>query len=204
MRRFLIAAAVLCLSLPVFGGKYNPTLSIGDEAPKWTDLESTSGEAVSLGDLKNVDVLVLVFTCNTCPYAVDYEDRLIDFAKGFSGRSVALIAVNSNAGDKDSLKAMKERSTSKAFPFSYLKDESGQVGKAYGALRTPEFVVLNRDRKVVYLGAMDDDPQGRKVTERYVEQAVEAALNESIPEVAETPPIGCAIKYPRERRSAPR
>lgn len=193
MARFLLSSLIICISLPALGGKSQ--LSVGDQAPRWESLPSTEGEAFSIDNFKDSVVLVIAFTSNTCPYATDYEDRMAAFAKKYVDRSVSLVVINCNAGDKDSLEAMKEKN----FPFAYLKDEAGSVGKEYGALRTPEFVVLNRDRKVVYLGAMDDDPQGKNVAKRYLELAVEAAISGVLPEVTETPPIGCAIKYPRER-----
>lgn len=198
MSRWLIASFVICVSLPALGGKFNSELSIGDQAPRWAELRSTTGESFSIDDFKQSDVLVLAFTSNTCPYAVDYEERMAAFAKKFENRSVAFVVINCNAGDKDSLRAMQDRAAQKKFPFLYAKDEAGSVGKEYGALRTPEFVVLDRDRKVVYLGAMDDDPQGKAVKRDYLTLAVEAALAGMLPDVTETPPIGCAIKYPRE------
>jgi peroxiredoxin len=200
MTRVATAALLLAFVAPAFAGKYNPTLSIGDAAPTWEALPAVGGASVSLDTLKPARVLVIAFTCNTCPYAVDHEDRLVALAKSFEGRPVRLVAINCNTGDADSLEAMKQRAEEKKFGFRYLKDAAGGVGKAYGASRTPEFVVLDADWKVVYLGAMDDDPKGRKVGRRYVEGAVRAVLEGRQPDVAETPPIGCGVKYPRERR----
>ncbi|HEX6987098.1 MAG TPA: thioredoxin family protein, partial [Planctomycetaceae bacterium] len=202
MPRLLAPTVLLALTVPLaapaIAGEYNPTLSVGDAAPAWEKLPGVDGETLSLGDLKDAQAVVVAFTCNTCPYAVDYEDRLIAFAKKFEGRPVRLVAVNCNAGEKDLLAAMTARAKEKGFPFPYLKDESGAVGKAYGATRTPEFVVLDAERKVVYLGAMDDDPEGEDVRRRYVEEAVQAALEGGVPAVTETPPVGCLVKYPRE------
>lgn len=92
---------------------------------------------------------------------------------------------------------MQERAKARGFNFQYLHDESQAVAKAYGATYTPEFVVLNKERKVVYLGAMDDSPEGKKVTKRYVEDAVAAALAGKTPTVTETPSVGCAVRKPR-------
>lgn len=200
MPRLVLAALFLTLSSPALAGKYNPTLSIGDAAPAWETLPGADGENYSSESLGDAKVLVFAFTCNTCPYAVDHEERLVALAKSFEGRPVRLVAVNCNTGEKDSLDAMKERATEKGFAFPYLKDETGAVGKSFGATRTPEFVVLDGDRKVVYLGALDDDPKGKAVKTRYVEDAVRAVLDGTAPGVAETPPIGCGVKYPRERR----
>jgi hypothetical protein len=95
---------------------------------------------------------------------------------------------------------MEERAKAKGFNFPYLHDETQQVARSYGATFTPEFVVLNKERKVVYLGAMDDSPDGKNITKRYVEDAVAAALAGKLPETQETPAVGCAVRYVRERK----
>ena len=192
---FLLAAAALA-------GTYNKQLSIGDAAPDWKDLVGTDGQKHSLTEFQDKDVLVLCFTCNTCPYAVDYEDRLIELAKKFDveGNRFALVAINANQVKDDLLPAMQERAKAKGFNFPYLHDETQQVARSYGAMFTPEFIVLNKDRKVVYLGAMDDSPDGKKITKRYVEDAVAAALAGKSPPVAESPAVGCAVRYVRERK----
>jgi len=198
----LAAALVLCLVCHAVAGTYNKQLSIGDAAPAWTDLPGADGEKHSLADLAQRDVLVICFTCNTCPYAVDYEDRLIALAKKFAaeGNRCGLVAINANKVKDDLLPAMQERAKAKGFNFPYVHDETQQVARSYGATFTPEFVVLNKDRKVVYLGAMDDSPDGSKITKRYVEDAVAAALAGRKPEISETPAVGCAVRYVRERK----
>lgn len=183
-------------------GTYNKQLSIGDAAPEWKELEAAAGGKHSLADLAGKEVVVVCFTCNTCPYAVDHEDRLIALAKRFAseGDRCALVAINANKVKDDLLPAMTERAQAKGFNFPYLHDASQQVAKSYGATYTPEFVVLNKERKVVYLGAMDDSPDGKRVTKRYLEDAVAAALSGKLPEVKETPAVGCAVRYVRERK----
>jgi peroxiredoxin len=195
-------AICLALPLPAWAGKFNKQLNIGDVAPTWKDLEGTDGRKHSLADLAGKEVIVVAFTCNTCPYAVDYEDRLISLSKKFAaeGDKCAVVAINANKVTDDLLPAMQERAKHKSFNFAYLHDETQQVARSYGATYTPEFVVLNKDRKVVYLGAMDDSPDGKKITRRYVEDAVAAALAGTRPEVAETPAVGCAVRYVKERK----
>jgi peroxiredoxin len=192
----------LGLAASALAGKYNKQLSIGDSAPEWRDLPGADGHKHSLSDLKDKEVVVVCFTCNTCPYAVDYEDRLIALAKKFAseGGKCALVAINANRVKDDLLPAMQERAEAKGFNFPYLHDETQQVARSYGATYTPEFVVLNKDRKVVYLGAMDDSPDGTHVTKHYVEDAVAAALAGKPPEVTETPAVGCAVRYVRDRK----
>lgn len=180
-------------------GKYNPMLSIGDPAPIWKDLPGTDGQTHSLADLKDIPVVVLVFTCNSCPYAVDYEDRLIAFAKRHAGK-VAVVAVNVNTIEEDRLPKMKERADAKSFPFPYIFDETQVIAKNYGATFTPEFFVLNQDRKIVYMGGMDDNSDAAKVTNDYLEMAVNAVLKGKPIDPAETVARGCMVRYERKRR----
>lgn len=200
----MVAAVLLFLATSgqLWAGKYNPKLSVGDESPAFEGLEGVDGKKYSLADFKEKKVIVLAFTCNTCPYAVDYEDRLADLAKKFDADGTGVvIAINANQVENDLLPAMKARAEEKKFPFLYLHDATQQVAKSYGATYTPEFVVLDADRKVVYLGAMDDSPDGKKIEKRYIEDAIAAILAGKTPEVAETPAVGCAVRYVRERRT---
>jgi len=207
MRVFLeiaVLAAVLLWSASAIAGKYNPTLKIGDPAPDWNNLEGTDDKQHSLQDLANKEVVVICFTCNTCEYAVDCEARLSALADKFAeeGGKCALVAINPNLIKDDLLPAMQERAKLKEFSFLYLHDASKQqVAKSYGATYTPEFIVLDKERKVVYLGAMDDSPDGKKVTKKYVEDAVAAALAGKAPATTETPAVGCVIRWARERRT---
>ncbi len=204
-RAVMMLGSVLCFSASAgvaLSGKYNPTLTVGDTAPAWKSLPGTDDKSHSLADLKAKSVVVVAFTCNSCPYAVDYEDRLIALANkhaGANGRA-AVVAINVNKIPEDSLSEMKKRATSKQFPFAYLYDESQEIAKAYGATFTPEFFVLDAQRKVIYMGAMDDETDASKVTVNYVERAIEAALQGKTPEVSETIGRGCFVRYARTRK----
>jgi peroxiredoxin len=201
----ILAAAILtAVDLPqrAEAGEYNPVLNIGDKAPDWKELPGVDGKKHSLSDLKKNDVVVLAFICNSCPYAVDYENRLIAFAKKHSGKDskVAIVTLNVNKVEEDLPPKMKEKAEAKGFKFPYMFDETQKIAKDYGAGFTPEFFVLNKERKVVYMGAMDDSPNADKVKRLYVEEAVAAALVGKLPEVKETVPIGCRIRIERTRR----
>lgn len=205
MRKVVCGAlmlGLLMLPLAAWAGKYNKTLSIGDVAPAWQDLPGVDGAQHSLADLADKQVVVAVFTCNSCPYAVDYEDRLIEFARRHSGPEsrVALVAINVNRVEEDQLPAMKQRAQEKGFNFPYIYDESQDIARRFGALRTPEFYVLDQQRRVVYMGAMDDAADVGKVRLKYLDDAVAATLAGKQVPLLETPPIGCAIRYVRERR----
>ena len=177
-------------------------LKIGDEAPSWTNLVGTDDKKHSLADLKDKQVVVVCFTCNSCPYSVDYEDRMIEFHRKFNERKegIALIAVNASLKPAERLDRMKERAKAKEFPFPYLMDETQKVAASYGANFTPEFFVLNQDRRIVYMGAMDDQTKADKVEQRFVELAVEAALKNEMPAITTHPARGCSIPYKRAKR----
>lgn len=205
-RRISIAALTLALGCAqaLLAGEYNDVLSIGDAAPAWNNLPGTDDKTHSLSDLAGKDVVVVVFTCNSCPIAVDYEDRLVAFAAKHAGQDakVGIVAINVNTIEADRLDKMKERAEAKGFTFPYLYDESQQIAKRFGAIFTPEFFVLDRDRKIVYMGAMDDNSDPSEAQTNYLEPAVAAALKQSQPDVKETVARGCRIRYKRERRQS--
>ena len=183
-----------------FVGKYNSVLSLGDQAPPWEPLKATDGQQYGSRDFDDAAVLVIVFTCNGCPYAVDYETRLAELAERFPTESkVKVVAINSNAIAEDSLEAMRQRGEERGFTFPYLKDESGAVAAAFGAVRTPEWFVLDAERKVIYMGAFDDASDITQVKQKYVEDAITAALASKPVEVGETAPVGCLIRKARRR-----
>ncbi|MEZ6059143.1 MAG: thioredoxin family protein [Planctomycetaceae bacterium] len=175
---------------------------IGDKAPEWSDLAGVDEKPHSLNDLADRDIVVVCFTCNSCPYAVDYEDRLIALQKKFAddGNRAQLIAINSNVIPDDRLDQMQQRAKEKKFNFPYLWDESQDVARSYGAIYTPEFFVLNSRREIVYKGALDDSTDAARVSQRYVEDAVSAALAGKTPAVQKTGARGCTIRFERKRR----
>ena len=203
-----IALAVLLLAVGQASAQspVSPAgVNVGDSAPAWDTLEGVDGEYYGSKDLASTPILVICFTSNTCPYSVDYEDRLMALQKkyGESGQAVRVVAINSNATDGDSLKKMIERAERKKFNFLYLRDEDQLVAKAFGAIYTPEFFVLDRGRRVVYKGALDDSSKAENVTRSYVELAIAAIQNGKSPEVTKTGARGCAIRFPRRRRRKP-
>lgn len=204
-RRILLPlgiAAIAAITSVLWGaGKYNPTRAIGDLAPDWKDLPGADGKRYSFADFQQHDVLVVAFTCNSCPTAVDYEERLMALAARCSEQGrCAVVAINSNRVADDELPQMVERAKTRKFNFPYLRDEAQTVAKAYGATVTPEFFVLNRERRIVYMGALDDSTESANVKVRYVELAIDAALAGKTPEVTETVGRGCLVRYARERR----
>jgi peroxiredoxin len=198
----LVGALICAAADRSIAGTYNPKVSIGDQAPAWTDLPGVDGKNHSLKDFENRDVVVVVFTCNTCPYAVDYEERINRLAEKYAGADarVAVVAINVNQIEADALPAMKARAEQRKFRFPYLRDESQQIAKDFGAVRTPEFFVLDKSRRIIYMGAMDDSTKESEVKHRYVEDAIEAALNGKQVAVSEIAPTGCLIRTARQRQ----
>lgn len=199
MRQLGIVCVLMLATSVVQAGQYNPDRNIGDAAPAWKNLPGTDGKQHSLDDLKDKKFVVVVFTCNSCPVATDYQDRISEFAKKYA-EQVAVVAINVNKVPEDSLPKMKELAEKKKFPFPYLFDETQQIAKDYGALFTPEFFVLSPERKIVYMGGMDDNSNAAAVKTKYLEDAVEALLAEKTPAVQESLAQGCRIRYARERR----
>jgi peroxiredoxin len=199
MLRFVLAAALAVIPFSALAGEFNKVLSVGDAAPEWTELPGTDGEQHSSADLDKEKFVVVVFTCNSCPVAVKYEDRLIEFAKAHE-EDVSVVAVNVNRVEEDNLENMTARSKEKEFPFAYLFDESQKIAKDFGATGTPEVFLISPERKIVYMGAIDDEADVKKVKAHHLEDALAAAKSGSEPAVKETYPHGCRIRFARERK----
>jgi peroxiredoxin len=193
----VVAAALLTAAGgpgAVHAGKFNKALDVGSPAPAWANLAGTDGKKHALADLKDKAAVVVVFTCNSCPTAVGYEGRVAALAKKYAD-TVGVVAINVNTGKEDALPAMTERAAKKNFPFAYLYDPSQDIAKKYGARYTPEFFLLDRDRKVAYMGAMDDKAGGDPKV-RFLEDAVAAVLAGKAAPLAETSAAaGCAIRF---------
>jgi peroxiredoxin len=197
---FRTALVLFCFTVTSFanGGEYNEVLKIGDPAPAWDNLPGVDGKQHSLKDLINKKVVVVAFTCNSCPAARDYEDRIIELAK--SSTEIAIVAINVNRIPDDSMEKMIERAKSKDLPYPYLFDESQKIAKQYGANFTPEFFVLDGNRKIVYLGSMDDNTDAKLAKNYYLRDATAAVLAGNQPNVSETLARGCRVRYAREPR----
>ncbi len=199
MRCWSIMALLIGASV-ASAGKYNPVLSPGDDAPKWKQLVNVDGTQNSLADLKQ-PIVVVVFTCNSCPYSVDYEDRINQLVDKVDSKEVAVVAINVNKVPEDSPGEMQKRSKEKGFKFPYLYDPTQQIARDYGATYTPEFFVLDQQRKVVYMGALDDSTDASKVKQHHVLAAIQAIQSGKTPKLQETVAIGCRIRFERQRRT---
>ncbi len=172
-------------------------LDIGDSMPHFT-LPATDGLMVDSSIIRD-PALVIVFTCNHCPYAQAVEQRLIDLAKDFDQEGAQFVLINSNDADKypdDSFASMKVRHDEKSFPFPYCFDETQQIAKAFGALCTPHCFVFDSARKLKYMGRVDDNwKEPGKVTEHNLRDAIAAVLKGQEPPVHRMNAIGCSIKW---------
>lgn len=168
-------------------------LKLGDPAP-FFELPGVDGRTHALADYEGRPVAV-VFSCCHCPYVVAWEDRLNDAAGAYDGRA-GLVAVNSNAGYLgDSLEDMAQRAEEKGFVFPFLYDETQEVARSYGAVRTPEVFVFDAGHRLVYHGAPDSSHAAPARAEPFLVPALDAALAGTQPDVTETPPVGCTIKW---------
>lgn len=176
-------------------------LKPGDSAVGFK-LENVDGNFVSLSDYAKEKGVILVFTCNPCPFSKAYEDRIIKLHTSLAQYGYPVVAINPNnekVSPDDTMDEMKKRAKEKNFPFVYLKD-SGDIYKKYGATRTPHFFLLHNENgkgnfKVVYIGAMDNNAMDEKaVSEKYVVNAAGALEKGLIPDPAEIKAIGCTIK----------
>ena len=205
MKKINLVFSVLVLALAVqtsvfaqgsAGKGYKP----GDVATDFK-LKNVDGKFVSLADYSKAKGYIVVFTCNHCPYAVAYEDRIIALDKKYASKGYPVIAINPNdpaAQPKDSYQAMQVRAKEKAFSFPYLFDDGQKIYPQYGATKTPHVFVLNKEKGknvVRYIGAIDNNyADAADVSQRYVGAAVDALLAGKEVKQTTTAAIGCSIK----------
>ncbi|MEM5540216.1 thioredoxin family protein [Olleya sp. AS48] len=199
----LTLVLVVIITVSAFTTKTNSADSgykIGDVATDF-ELENIDGNVVSLSDFEDAKGFIVVFTCNTCPYAVAYEDRVQGLNKKYADVGYPVIAImpnNTTVKPGDNMEAMKTRAKEKGFTFPYLMDAGQDIYPQYGATKTPHVYVLQKEQKgnvVKYIGAIDDNYQdANAVKTKYVEDAVDALLNNKEVKINETKAIGCSIK----------
>lgn len=175
------------------------TLKIGSLAPDF-NLPATDGKKYSLSSFADKKALIVIFSCNHCPYVQAYEDRIMEIQKDYA-KDVQVIAISSNEDEnypEDSFENMKARAQMKKFNFPYLHDETQNVAKAYGATHTPEIFLFDKERKMAFHGKIDDNWQEpQNVKSKYLRNAIDELLNGKQISVPETFTIGCTIKWRR-------
>jgi peroxiredoxin len=173
-------------------------LELGSAAPRFS-LPGIDEKEHPLAEYKDAKALCVIFSCNHCPYVQAYESRMVELQKRFGPRGLQLVAINSNDAQgypEDSFENMKVRAKSQSYNFPYLRDESQEVAKAYGAQRTPHIFLFDAERKLAYIGRIDDnykDPAAVKSHE--LADAVEDILSGKAVRLPETFAVGCTIKW---------
>lgn len=170
---------------------------VGDTATDFK-LKNVDGQFVSLSDMADAKGYIVTFTCNHCPYAVLYEDRLIEIHNKYAPMGYPVVAINPNDPEvqpADSFDKMVERAEEKEFPFVYLFDEGQEIYPQYGATKTPHVFLLDSDLKVKYIGAIDDNARNPEAVEvKYLENAIMALESGNEPNPSQTKAVGCSIK----------
>lgn len=174
------------------------TLNLGDPAPEFKNLLSVDGKRYSLETFRGYRVLVIVFSCNHCPYVQAYENRMMAIQRDYSHRDVALVAINSNDAKgypEDSYDEMIKRAKLKRFNFHYLRDEDQSAAKTYGAICTPHVFIFDERRRLKYVGRIDDNKDPMLVKSRDLRNAIESLLSGGTVANPQTKPFGCSIKW---------
>ena len=173
------------------------TVAIGAVAPEFS-LPDTAGRTWAVDHYDGAPATVLVFTCNHCPYALAWHDRIVDVARDYAARGVRVLAINANDADRyprDSFEAMRDRVSREGWSIPYLHDATQEVAREYGAKVTPDVFVLDAESRLRYRGAPDanyDKPEDRA---EWLRDALDAVLAGAIVERPETKPVGCSIKW---------
>lgn len=195
--KFLPLLIVFFSSLFVGEGMVSNGYQPGDKATDFK-LKSVDGKMYSMADYKDAKGFIIVFTCNTCPFAVKYEDRVNSLAKKYAAKGYVLLAINPNdpaVQPADTYELMQEKAKNEGFIFPYLVDEGQKIYPQYGATKTPHVFLLDKNLVVKYIGAIDDNSDDASaVKEKYLENAIAALEKGSEPSPSLTKAIGCSIK----------
>ena len=200
--KYLSLGLILILGLLSFSSikKINSGYQVGDEATDFK-LKNIDGKMVSLSDYKSAKGFIVIFTCNHCPYAKKYEDRIVALDKMFKTKGYPVIAINPNdpaVQPQDGFVEMQTRAKEKGFTFPYLVDEGQKIYPIYGATKTPHVYILKKENGkniVKYIGAIDNNYENpNDVSEFYVQDAVNQLLKNEAVKTEKTVAIGCTIK----------
>ena len=201
MKNVVKSALLLLTVIVAFSSFTPPGYKVGDQAEDFK-LKNVDGRMISLADYKDATGFIVIFTCNHCPYAKAYEQRIMDLDKKYKSQGYPVIAISPNdpaSVPDDSYDNMVKRAKDRSYTFPYLIDETQQVARKFGAMRTPHVFVLNKTSKgydVKYIGAIDDNTEDASLVQHhYVEDAVNALLQGKQVPVTETKAIGCTIKW---------
>ena len=192
----MVLVAVLVLGVLVQAEE----LPIGEAGPAFA-LMGTDGKTYSLADYKDKKGVAVIFTCNACPYAKAFEDRINKLAKEYQAKGIAFVAINPNDPGRvpeDSYDNMVKRAKEKGFVFPYVYDSTSEVAAAYGAKVTPHVFLLDANSKLVYRGRVEDETDAKKAKSRDLKEALNALLAGKPIKMAETKAFGCSIKWRKQ------
>ncbi|MFK8010425.1 MAG: thioredoxin family protein [Marinicellaceae bacterium] len=200
-----LSLLLLIFTFVANAGKYNAILNLGDAMPEFTNLPAIDGTSMSSKDLKE-DVIVMVMLANHCPWVKGMDQDLVKLADSFKDKSVKVVGLSVNLREDDRLEAMKVHAKKVGYNFSYVFDESQELGRQLGATRTPEYFVFDKDRKLQYMGLLYNSPAkmnkdgsvrhiNGEVTENYAFDAISALLAGKKVAMPETRAHGCSVKY---------
>ena len=162
------------------------------------ELRGVDGKTHNLNSFSNNKALVVVFSCNHCPYVQAYENRMVQIQKDYSGKGVTLVAINSNDDTgypEDSYPNMIKRAKDRGFNFPYLRDDTQEIARKYGAICTPHVFAFDQQRRLQYKGRIDDNRNPESVKTKDLRNALDAILADHKPSVQETRPFGCSVKW---------
>lgn len=174
-----------------------PTIPLGSTAPDF-DLPGADGKHHTLASFADKPVLVVIFSCNHCPYAKAYEDRMVSIQADYAAKGVQVVAINSNdekSYPEDSFAEMVKRAKEKKFNFPYLRDESQETVSAYGGVCTPHVFAFDKKRVLRYRGRIDDSKDPSAVTAPDLRNALDDLLRGVDVRAPDTRPFGCSIKW---------
>lgn len=195
MKNVLFAAAIAAFTFVAT----NDPLPIGSSIPSpATKMKDITGKEVSFSDVMKKNGLLVMFSCNTCPVVQKYQERTLDLAKSAQGKEIGVILLNSNEatrGDGESYDDMKDYGKGQGYKFPYVVDENSAMANAFGASRTPEVFLFDKNGKLVYHGAIDDNPNGGPaVSDPYAERALREVSAGMEVSKKQTKSVGCTIK----------
>ncbi len=195
MKKLIFAATILLCS-----GIQAKELDLGSVLPlEDVKMMDITGKKVSLGEAKGENGLLVIFSCNTCPWVIKWEDRYVELAKKYQSKGVGMIALNSNETtfeSSDSMDEMKKHAKENNYNFYYARDDGSKLAREFGATRTPHVYLFNAEDRLVYRGAIDDNAKNqKKVKKPYVADAIDAMLAGNTIKYASTKALGCGIKF---------
>jgi peroxiredoxin len=200
MKTFMIIVISLLAATAFYPADKNG-YEVGDKASDF-ELKNVDGEMVSLSDFEDAKGFIITFTCNSCPIANLYEQRIIDLHKKYAPKGYPVIAINPNDADKqpdDSFENMKTRAEEKNYPFPYVMDDTQKITREFGATNTPHMYVLQKEGSeymVKYIGAIDNNPkEPEKASKKFINDALDALIEGKEVPVEQTKAVGCSIKW---------